>query len=102
MKIRCSTAGENGLGSGTFWMINGSTYGLLQVPTGFVVCNQIFCDPTTLQVPVLQIEMDDYVLQCVSIDYNSNILFMGGETVLDVIPLPQGQYSSKSKSQHTP
>ena len=77
-------------GDGTFWKINGSVYGPLQVPSGFSVCDEISCDLASLVIPVLQREMDGITIQCVGIDYHNNTQYLGGVTVLEVLPLPQG------------
>ena len=76
---------------GAFWKINGSVYGPLQVPSGFSVCDEISCDLASLVIPVLQREMNGSTIQCVGIDYHNNTQYLGGVTVLEVIPLPQGQ-----------
>ena len=71
-----------------FWMINGSVYGLLQIPGDFVVCRSDSCELDVLTIPVAQNEMDGYTFQCVGIDYHSNTHNLGGVTVLEVLPLP--------------
>ena len=75
----------------TFWMINGSLYGLLHVPNEFKVCSKSSegssegnCDLKSLRIPVLQSEMDGYAFQCVSIDYNTNTHHLGRQTELSV------------------
>ena len=79
---------------GAFWKINGSVYGPLQVPSGFSVCDEILsCDLGSLIIPVLQREMNGITIQCVGIDYHNNTQYLGGVTVLKVLPLPQGQLS---------
>ena len=80
-------------GDGTFWKINGSVHGPLQVPSGFSVCGEISCDLASLVIPVLQREMNGITIQCVGIDYHNNTQYLGAVTVLEVIPLPQGQLS---------
>ena len=70
-------------------MVNGSVYGLLQVPRDYVVCSEV-CDLHTLTIPVAQREMDGYSFQCVGIDYATNTVSLGDETVLNVITSPQG------------
>ena len=77
----------------TFWKINGSVYGPLQVPSGFSVCDEISCDLASLVIPVLQREMNGTTIQCVGIDYHNNTQYLGAVTVMEVIPLPQGQLS---------
>ena len=81
---------------GTFWKINGSVYGPLQVPSGFSVCDEISCDLASLIIPVLQREMNGITIQCVSIDYHNNTQYLGGVTVLEVLPLPQGLFNRNS------
>ena len=72
---------------GAFWKINGSVYGPLQVPSGFSACDEISCDLASLVIPVLQREMNGSTIQCVGIDYHNNTQYLGGVTVLEVIPL---------------
>ena len=72
-----------------FWMVNGSVYGLLQVPRDYVVCSEV-CDLHTLTIPVAQREMDGYSFQCVGIDHATNTVSLGDEAVLNVTTLPQG------------
>ena len=67
-------------------MINGSVYGLLQVPNEFVVCSES-CDLDSLRIPVVQSEMDGYTFQCVGIDYNTSTHHLGTQTELSVITL---------------
>ena len=85
-------------GSYVFWKINGSVHGLLQVPEDFSVCSSGYCDLNSLAIPVLHSEMDGITLQCVGIDYLNSTQYLGGVTVLEVIPLPQGQLNRNSKS----
>ena len=64
-----------------FWIVNGSVYGLLQVPRDFMIC----CDLNSLTVPVPQTEMDGYTFQCVEINHqNKTLNFPGEGTVLRV------------------
>ena len=70
-------------------------YGLLQVPRDYVVCSEV-CDLHTLTIPVAQREMDGYSFQCVGIDYATNTVSLGDETVLNVTTLPQGLNSKHS------
>ena len=72
-----------------FWIINGSVYGLFQIPGDFVVCRIDSCKLDVLTIPVAQSEMDGITFQCVGIDYHNNTQYLGGVTVLEVIPLPQ-------------
>ena len=71
INIICSSNDEE-ITSPTFWMINGSVYGLLHVPNEFVVCSLFRCDLTTLTIPVVQSEMNGYTFQCVSVDHYNN------------------------------
>ena len=52
------------------------------------MCSEI-CGLDTLTIPVVQSEMDDYIFQCVGIDYNTNTHHLGRQTELSVITLPQ-------------
>ena len=84
--------------SPTVWMINGSVYGLLHVPNELLVCSsksiESNCDLSTLEIPVVQSEMDGYTFQCVGIDYNTNTHHLGRQTELSVTTLPQdGSYN---------
>ena len=74
-------------------MINGSVYGLLQVPNEFVVCSES-CDLDSLRIPVVQSEMDGYTFQCVGIDYNTNTHHLGRQTELSVFTLNSSQVES--------
>ena len=98
----CSIAndfGEEGVDFGNvFWIINGSVYGLLQVPVDFSVCSSESCDLNSLAIPVPKSEMNGTTIQCVGIDYHNNTLYLGGVTVLEVFPLPQGQLNRNGKS----
>ena len=91
ININCFTIDDEELPFSTspFWMINGSVYGLLQVPIQFVVCSEISCNLRSLRIPVVQSEMDGYTFQCVGIDYNTNTLHLGRQTELSVTTLPQ-------------
>ena len=75
------------LSSDVLWMINDSVYGFLHIPREFRVCGET-CDLITLTIPVLQGEMNGTVFQCVSIDYATNMTFLGGITELYVSPTP--------------
>ena len=69
----------------SFWMINGSLYGLLHAPNEFEVCsNNYYCDLHSLRIPVVQSKMDGYTFQCVGIDYNTNTHHLGRQTELSV------------------
>ena len=96
ININCFTIDDEELPFSTspFWMINGSVYGLLQVPIQFVVCSEISCNLRSLRIPVVQSEMDGYTFQCVGIDYNTNTHYLGRQTELSVTTLPQdGSYN---------
>ena len=79
----------------TFWMINGSLYGLLHAPNEFEVCgesryrenNYYYCNRHSLRIPVVQSKMDGYTFQCVGIDYNTNTHHLGRQTELSVLTL---------------
>ena len=69
------------------WIINGSVYGLLQVPPDFTLeCSESRCD--SLRIPVLQIRMDGYTFQCVHIGYQNNTLYLSEVTALSVSQPP--------------
>ena len=99
--VVCSIAndyGEKGVDFGNvFWIINGSVYGLLQVPRDFSVCSSVLCDLNSLAIHVPKSEMDGITLQCFGIDYQNNTQYLGGVTVLEVLPLPQGQLNRNGK-----
>ena len=99
--VVCSIAndyGEEGVDFGNiFWIINGSVYGLLQVPGDFSVCSSVLCDLNSLVIHVLKSEMDGITIQCAGIDYLNNTQYLGGVTVLEVFPLPQGQLNRNGK-----
>ena len=76
--------------------MNGSVYGPLHVPREFVVCGGTACNLHSLTIPVTQREMDGYTFQCVSVDYNTDILHLGEVTVLHVTTLPSGFNSMNS------
>lgn len=79
--------GQGLSGSGIFWIINGSVYGLLQVPREYVLCSEVSCDLQALRIPVSRREMDGYTFQCVAIDYSDGTQYLGGVTELEVITL---------------
>ena len=66
--------------SDVFWLVNGMLYGLLQVPLDFKVC----CSLKSLRIPVALQEMDGYRFQCAHIDYQTNTVYLGEVTVLDI------------------
>ena len=69
------------------WIINGSVYGLLQVPPDFTLeCSESRCD--SLRIPVLQTRMDGYTFQCVHIYYKNNTLYLSEVTALNVSQPP--------------
>ena len=70
-----------------FWIINGSVYGLLQIPDEFILCKEETCNLNDLTISVVQSEMDGYTFQCVSIDYNTNTHHLGTLTELSVTTL---------------
>ena len=85
----------------TFWMINGSLYGLLHAPNEFEVCHERTegnikgnCDLSSLRIQVVQSEMDGYTFQCVGIDYNTNTHHLGTQTELSVITLTSSEVES--------
>lgn len=96
VKIQCSITADYEQESVTisgfdvFWIINGSVYGLLQVPRDFVVCSSenINC----LEIPNIESEMDGYTFQCVSIDHHRNTQYLGGVTALTVITPQNGTF----------
>ena len=93
-QIQCSIGSMDFPDSGIFWIINNSVYGHLQVPVEFTLCStKRSCEPHVLTIPVAQIEMNGSTFQCVGIDYHNNTQYLGGMTVLEVIPLPQGKLS---------
>ena len=81
---------DNNQAATVFWIINGSVYGLLQVPDEFILCKEETCDLKDLTISVLQSEMDGYTFQCVGIDYNTNTHHLGRQAELSVTTLPQG------------
>ena len=58
------------------------------MPKEYTVCAAGVCDLSTLTIPVVLAEMNGSTFQCVSIDYDTNTVHLGGETELIVIPLP--------------
>ena len=83
VEVTCSSAATQG--SEAFWIINGSVYGLLQVPSGFILCGESICDPNTLTIPVLRSEMNGFTFQCVIIDYLNNTQYLEDIVVLEVV-----------------
>ena len=98
VRIQCS-GGERLAESGsadTFWIINGSVYGLLQAPPEFVVCSETSCSLDSLLILVVQTEMNGYTFQCVNIDHRTVSSHLGEVTMLEVVTLPEefnGGYS---------
>jgi hypothetical protein len=93
VQIPCTIAAREGLGlsgSDIFWIVNGSVYGLLQVPGDFVVCDEIICDLNTFKIPVIREEMNGSTFQCVHISHLDNIPYLGDITVLDVSSFSSG------------
>ena len=78
-----------GIGDIYFWKINGSVYGLLNLPNEYTVCDSRSCDPNTLSIPVVLLEMDGYTFQCGRIHYHSSAVWLGDVTELRVTTLPQ-------------
>ena len=80
----------------SFWILNGSVYGLLQTPSDFTACTQTECDPNKLRIPVLREELDGYTFQCGKINYNQTTHSLGQPTVLEVVivTLPTGNLAS--------
>ena len=74
-----------------FWIINGSVYGLLQIPDEYILCKEGTCNLNDLTISVVQSEMDGYTFQCVSIDYHTNTQQLGIQKVLSVITLTRSQ-----------
>ena len=90
--IQCS-GGERLVESGstdTFWIINGSVYGLLQAPPEFVVFSQVPCSLDSLTIPVVQREMDGYTFQCATVDHHIVTPMLGEVTLLEVVTPPEG------------
>ena len=84
--IQCSGQFEGDMNS-VFWIINGSVYGPLQVPAGFIVCNDRACNLNTLTIPEVWIELDGYIIQCVSINYDGSTLHLRRTVDITVITL---------------
>ena len=74
-----------------FWIINGSVYGLLQIPDEYILCKVEACDLNDITVSVVQNGMDGYTFQCVSIDYNTNTHHLGRQIELSVITLTSSE-----------
>ena len=69
-----------------FWKISGSVYGALHLPKVYGVCRWR-CDLATLTIPVVLAEMDGYTFQCFGINYQTNSVFEGRMTELNVTVL---------------
>ena len=78
-------------GSAVFWIINGSVYGILQVPPDYEVCSSEDC----LIILTVTNEINGSTFQCVAIDYHSNTEYLGVVTELTVIALPNGTFTGK-------
>ena len=78
-------------GAAVFWIINGSVYGILQVPPDYEVCSSEDC----LMILTVTNEMNGSTFQCVTIDYHSNTEYLGVVTELTVIALPNGTFTGK-------
>ena len=78
-------------GAAVFWIINGSVYGILQVPPDYEACSSEDC----LIILTVTNEMNGSTFQCVATDYHSNIQYLGVVTKLTVIALPNGTFTGK-------
>ena len=62
-------------------------YGALHVPDEYRVCDVTVCDPkSSFTIPVVLEEMDRNTFQCFSIDYQNNVVLLGRQTMLTVMP----------------
>ena len=97
INIRCDTTSRM---DGFFWRINGLVYGTLHVPDVYRVCDVTRCDSTSFIIPVVLEEMDGNTFQCFSIDYQNNVVHLGSQTMLTVVPYESAGMRTQYTSIH--
>ena len=91
INIQCFSVAEEPGYDGYFWKINGSVYGALHLPREYEVCRSR-CNLATLTIPVVLAEMDGYTFQCFGINYQTNTVYEGTVTELNVISNVTGEF----------
>ena len=83
-----------------FWRINGLVYIALHVPDEYRVCDVARCDPISFTIPVVLEEMDGNTFQSFNIDYQNNVVHLGRQTMLTVVPYESAGMRTQYTSIH--